>query len=445
MNQSTAENRFYYFVKRFLLFFTILFVAFSLISFFSCKKENKDTLEIIISKPENGFNAKFLDTIPLKAEIRSSSIIKTVTVVLIDQNQTPVSAALSFSPGLSTFLIDDVYIPDNKYAPSGNYFLEIKATDGNTIERVTTEVFLEALPKSLEAVYFFSRSDDQSFIISRKDSSLISTVLNVTGDFLSAEISSRYNSIYTSGKNTGGLNFFSINNLSTFFSILPFNPPNPPFFTAFHFSDELIYSARYDGSIKASDQTGFLRYDTEEDPYFTALAVSKTGDYVLAELLSTNVLQERKLAAYFFPSGIRRQLLDIDFDIINMYEMTNDEKLIFAMKNGHVLIYKYSIQNNNVNLIKDAGSLNLFQVIALNSTEYLLATEQGVYHYDYSSGSNILVASFPCYSITNEEVNNQYYCLSGRDVRILNAGTYNIASTFTFSDSVVAVKTLYNK
>lgn len=445
MIHSTAENRFYFFTKRILHLLAILLVSFSLIFFTSCKKEKKETLEIIVWKPENGLNAKFLDTISVKAEIHSSSIIQTVTVVLIDQNQIPVSAALNYSPGSSTFHIDDRYIPDNKYAPSGNYFLEIKVKGSETIKRVTIEIYLEAIPKALETVYFFSKSDDQYFTVSRMDSNQINPVFNVNGDFLAAAISSRYNSIYTCGENTGGLKFFDIGSSTSFFSLLPFNPSNPPYFTSFHFSDELIYSARFDGSIKAYDQTGFLRYDTEEDPYFTALAISKTGNYVLAELLSTNVLHERKLAAYFFPSGIRRQLLDIDFDIINMYELTSDEKLIFAMKNGHLLVYKYSIQNNNVNLIKDAGLINLNHATRLSTSEYLLATAQGVFHYDYNLGSNINVATFSCIDIIYEDVNNQHYCISGNDVHVLNAGTFFPSTIYNLIDTVVAVKALYNK
>jgi hypothetical protein len=244
---------------------------------------------------------------------------------------------------------------------------------------------------------------------------------------------------------TGAFNYFGADSLVSTFNVLPLNPPPATTFTSFHFSNELNFVGFYDGSVKGYDQTGFLRYDTGTDPYFISSGIFLTGNYVLVALESTGVLPEKKLAAYFYPGGARRQLLDIDFDIVSMHALNEDEKLLFTMKNGQLLVYRYSITNNNIQLLKDAGTLHLFSVTALSSTDYLLCTEQGIYHYQYDTGSSVSVASFPCYNVAYEEINNLYYCLSNHALNILNAGSFSTNRVIPFTDSLLSVQFLYNK
>ena len=127
-----------------------------------------------------------------------------------------------------------------------------------------------------------------------------------------------------------------------------------------------------------------------------------------------------------------------------MFEFSNDELILFAEKNGHVKVYNYSLINNNVNLIKDAGPLTLYQAAQISSTDYLLAAEEGVYRYNSTNNSASSVAAFSCHDIEIDEVNDLYYCSSDSSVHILS-GAFLETGVVQMTDSVLGVRVEYNK
>lgn len=426
------------FSRNFLLLFLLS------IFIFSCKKEQVPEITIEITQPADGHYAHFLDSVRVIATVKSETEIKSVSIYFVNTSGASVSSSLNFFPNSTHYKINQLCIPNDEYSPSGNYNLIVSASDGNYTKKKSVPVYLEAAKKKTKALYVFGNSGNHSFNIYEIDSTLLIFKKNVTGDFIDGYVSSRKQQLVTCCKTTGGINYFSTPDFQNLLTLPPVNPMPAPSFTSYHFYDELHYIGQYDGTIKAYDSNGFMSFYTLQNPYFESNLLLRTPNYLAAELVSVSG-QSNNLTIYYYPSGIGKQFLNIDFDIISMYEFSNDELILFTVKNAHVLIYKYSLIYNSVNLIKDAGQLNLYQATQISSAEYLLSAAEGVFHFDYTTNTAYSVATFPCHDIEFDEVNNLYYCSSSFSIHRLNGSNFSEDGNIVSVDSVFGIRVLYTK
>ncbi len=444
MTQSIRRNKKLILTNGIPPIFSFGLVFIFLFNFYSCKKENDNSITIKINFPAGSFQGFFNDSINVKAEITSTSIIKSVTIRITDLSYVPVTSPFVLYPGVKEFTLNTLYLIDNKTALSGDYYLEISASDGDITEYGYTTIFLNALPRKVEAYYVLTRNSNSSFNVFKSDSISLNLEKTVNGDFIGSSVDSKFGLFYTCGSITGSLNYFNTADFSDVFTLFPNSPPTPTFIT-FHHSGESNFIGFYDGSIKAFDHTGFKTYETGPDPYYYSNLLYKSDDYVIAELQSTGVLNQKKIAAYFYPSGVIRQSLNVNFDIIGINDFSYDEKLVFATENGRSLIYKYSISSNNISLFKDAGSIDWQNVTFLSSTKYIISSLQGLYQYNLQTASVLKVANFQCFNSEFDFVNNLLLCQSSNEIHVLNASTFQENYSIPSPDSIIDCEVLYNK
>ena len=410
----------------------------------ACKKEHAETITIEIAEPVSGYSGSFGDSITVRAIIQSEAIIQTVSIALVDADQLTVNTPLLVHPSSNKVELFETIAADNELSPSGNYYVEVRATTKNASAIGKVSIYLQGIPKKLDAVYVLSRSDSFSFTISKIDSGQLAFEKTVSGDYSGSAISSIHHCLYTAGVATGPVHCFDLEDFQENFTIQPPNPLPLTSFTTLSFSNELCFIGYRNGAIRGFDSFGRRQYDTNDDPYFIPQHITRSGDYVLAELFPAAAGQKH-LAAYFYPSGVRRQLLQIDFDVQGIAPVTADESLLFTIRNNKIEIYNYSVAGNYVDLVKQGSTMELHGVLEFRPGEYLLAATQGLYHYRKNVNSLLQVDARPSQSVEYDDVHNLLYCASGSVVRILSANDFHELNVINSPDSILAVRILYNK
>ena len=410
----------------------------------SCKKEVKDSITITILSPSIGYSASFGDTIHVRAFINATSVLQSVSVEITDVAANSLSDPQIVVPGVNEFLFETDYVPFNTNATSGNFILSVSAKTQHGFNHQGVSIFLESMPILTKAIYVATASDTLSFSIWEIDSSGPVFRKTVPGDFNNLAVSSHYNSLSTSGKISGGIHYYALPDFIETFTLPPANPPPLPTFMTHYFDSERNYLGFYNGAIRSYDQNGFQQFDSGDDVFFRPTLLLRNSDYVIAEMTNT-ASHQNNIAAYFYPSGARRQIIGISFDIVAMFPKSNDEIFLFGMQNDHLRIYTYSIAGNNVNLVKDAGVLQLNAAVQVAGNDFLLGCDEGLFHYTYANGSNVNVASFACNFLEINSIDNVVYCASGNRLHTLAIASFASAGTIAMNDSILNVRVLYTK
>jgi hypothetical protein len=246
------------------------------------------------------------------------------------------------------------------------------------------------------------------------------------------------------GKSTGSHLAVNTDDLSSSFEIPAQNPQGGPYFTSFLLYNELTFTGLFDGDIRAYDHTGHQQFNSGSNPFYVPQLLFRKNDYLFAEMISP-LTGQFFLATLFYPGGITKQQLNIDFDIVSICEFSTDELLLFGNKNGNTVVYKYSISNNGATLIRDFGPRILYKSFESSPDQYLLATASGLFKYIYSNGSSFAVGSFPVYDIKSDDVSHKLYCSSANEVHLLDDVSLVEEGIIHSSDSILSVNILYNK
>ncbi len=429
--------------QKLLLIFFLIFLF-----LFACKKEKKSSIEITFISPVAGYTTSFNDTFHVAAIITSDVNIHSVAINVYDQNSISVSDPLILAVSGKEYHLSADYAAINSLLPSGDYILDISVVgDGLNIHKGVS-IHLLGIPKAVQNIYAMTRTASNTLNIYSIKNDSVELIKTINSDYSGCAVSSIYRQFYLCGKTAGGINCFSTDDFSDVFNIPPPNPFPLQSLTSFTDVDEKIFISHLNGAIKAYDQSGHLQYDTGDDPYFTPLKTYKTEDYIITQL-SSNLpgSDDQFIAAYFYPSGVRRQLVHIDFDAVGFDKKNSDIIRIFGTRNGYTMAYEYSISQNFITLMQNMGFYNTRDVIKEPDGKYILRTESGLVEYSADNFTALTASSVVYDDLVYDDVDNIYYAARPGHIYKLNTNLFTVSDTINLpvSDSILAVRILYNR
>ncbi len=421
--------------------FLVLLFAFS-VFFNSCKKDEPSQLTIRLLSPVNGLSFTIGDSVFINGEINSLQLVQRIEVNIKSLSGVAIGPSLNFYPAVKSYSLN-LWYPLNFSIPfSDSYSLDVIATDGKTSTHQSVLLTLNNLPRITKSIYCIT-GNGFDLKVNKLDSVGSSIVGIFQGDFSGAGISSANHILFTSGYRTGGINVFDLEDNTLKATLLPYNTASGNSFAAGEIIDNNFYVTRFDGAVKAYNWIPSQTYTTVENLFFVPHQVVKMGNHVLTDVVYNGSL-DRKLNVFFYPSGVPRQQKDIDFNVRKLLTLSDDSCLIFGEKNGRFIGYFYFINSNIYNQFKDFGTSVLFDAILTTNHRVLLATDQGLMQVDLSSYSAFPVFPGPVYEVEQNELTEEIYCASGHNVVLLNS-SFIPQATFTFTDSVMAIKAEYSR
>ena len=418
--------------------FSLLFIVFD-----SCKKEQSasPTLQGEITSPTNGFSCSFDDTITVSGNLTCDQPIQLIYLGLTDQTNNSVVPSLLIGENEgTTFNFSTSFTLTNSTSPTGDYNLKIYIqADGKTIflDKVVT-IHVTAIPRTLLKNYCIVGP-----IINPKlyefDGSSTNFIAGYNLNFSNLIIDSHLKRIYISAKEK--LIALNSNSLAEEFQLSPVSINSDSFLTSEYYNSKLILS-RNDGNTIYYDYNGSRQGETGENLFIRPLKTFTTGNYLYESIIKNT---DRKIAVLFYPSGVARQELLIDFDLIGFSEINQTELLVVGNKAGHTIIYKYLLIGNTLQILKDIPVTTTNASFNFRSGTMLLLSNQGIIKYDYPANATQTINSGEFYGVNYDEVNDILYCFSGNNITQLQGTSFAQIGSSTLPDSVLAVQCLYSK
>lgn len=417
--------------------FMLFFIAVFLLA--SCKKEIHPLVKTVFLTPAANLIANFSDTIYVSGSISSDYAIQKAVIQLTDNNFTPISPAIELTlQSTDPHSFETDYVLENDYANTGNYLLNITVLSENEVSNFYRLIFINEIPRTTKKILLVTGqiTNPQLSELNNLTPTFISSFSQT---FLDLKIDSRYKLIYMCGKEK--IEAISSSNYVDQFALSPL-AINSDSFTSVDQYKNLIRLCRNDGNILSYNQLGRLDNQTGENLFFRPIFSYVNGNYLYAYILKNG---SSKIAVFFYPSGVARQELLIDFEPLAFKAISETEVLIFGNKNGHVLVYKYLTLGNTVQLLKDIPSTKLNNAYSINTSTTLLLTSNGIYKYDIPTNSVILVNTTDFSGVSFDEVNDILYCFSATNIQLLQGTSFAILNNITVADTVRSIGVLYSK
>jgi hypothetical protein len=92
---------------------------------------------------------------------------------------------------------------------------------------------------------------------------------------------------------------------------------------------------------------------------------------------------------------------------------TSNEVFLFLNEAGVGKVYSYNTSTNLINEIKSIGA-EIYNVVQLSNTIYILATDAGIYRYNYSNGSSTLFNALVATNVYLNKVDNRVFGYFGQ-------------------------------
>jgi hypothetical protein len=412
----------------------------------SCKKKDNNPAEIIITSPYSGAVFTAGDTIPVAATLTDDGALGNLSIKLLNSSYTPVDHQQQLALNdLTSYNLNEYYIIDNLFLESGNYYIGITVSDGNEDANEYRSIVIHALPKIRKDVYFLTRPDTINVNVVELDSiGQLITRFNIPGDYAESAMNSRWNELMVCGYRYGYFNQFDLENYTTISSEPAYNGSGPSFQDIF-FYNNLTFVSYYDGRIRAFDRLGAVKYNSAQPVAYQPGTLCANSKYVFAEAFYPGS-GERKLVVINYPSGIVRDENNLGASVSSIISTAENEIMIFGNSNGDGKIFSYHVLDNDADDLHTLPGVTIYGAVAIDSDNYAVATENGLYSYQVSINNLIpMDLNRPCYAIEYDEVNGILFAASGKEVRQYAFPTPQVLSTVVCQDSVLDIRLLFNK
>ena len=419
----------------------LIFICFQLL-YCSCSKNDDNPPEVNVQSPMSNESFQLPLDIKISGYVIDNEKVDRVEVDLVSGNSTTIVQGFDLDVDSSYFVFDLYLSVEDRLLLSGNYFINIKAYDefGNfTSEYIS--IYLNEIPKTLESLIYITSNNNQTFINQQDSLGNSQIVKQITGNHLLSIGNSRSQHLFVGSDQDG--EFFYLNNFTNL-STIPVAAANNPLFidgsksdngdqTHLVLGDGRINSYNKNGNIintiYSKDQESFGKFNTQEN-------------IVLVE--SSSSFLDRDLVVYFRQSGIEKQRVEVNGQIIKIVPITNNEYAIFSQFLNESTI---SIYYENLNqLYTDLDLPNSIIYDARLFDDYLIfSSSNGLYKYDFNQNNlNSISFNLKPSKIIPNEIDSFIYLTVGSEIWTYNKNG-NLSLLSNYGDSIRNFIPIYNK
>ncbi|MDD3877647.1 MAG: hypothetical protein PHT69_13585 [Bacteroidales bacterium] len=416
---------------------------------YSCKKENEITFPVIVvEQPIANQVFTVLDTIVVKATVNHDKVLESVSVAVLNNEMILITPRFMMYPQGNNYTINTSIIVDDIEAPSGNYYLHIKASDGKEITNSYTRIYLHEAPRIFGGAIVITKSPAQFLNINHIDNNLqYSSVGNLSSDFGFAVYEPVEKHLYISGKFNRYLYCYNFKDSTLKWQTQVSGTPPAPFFNDMALFKKKVYVAIKNQAILAYDANGSLTSmintatDLFPDKIFFHNDLIITSQLLLSGMNSF-------LVVYFQVSGATAQTLQTSLYPVAFFAKDENNIFVFANDlNGNAELRLYDSENNSIWEPYNLPIGSICKVEEIDNNNFLIAYSDRVYKYTYSYNSlTVFIDDIQVESL-KYDVLNQGIWVATKDKRIV---VYNypfglLQNQVTLNDSIKELILVYNK
>lgn len=410
---------------------------------YSCKKDIDTTKPIIeINTPANNQQFNVLDTIAIKGIVTDNEGVDYITVSFKNEQNLRVLPSITRQVSSKSYSINLPFYFNDIHLPSGKYYFDIIASDGENTTHEFINIKLLEVNKERIGVFFFSGNQQVTEIYSFENN-LAVNYMTINGDFLTAEVNSYYQQLAVCGQVTGNL---SVVDLNTDVLIWVENSlaTNPYYFTNLNNYNNKWYLGYYSGKIKSFGkygEGGGFSVLTHQNTYPEACLI--TDEYVFSEQ-NSKAGGNIDLVTYY-TSGLEKQSYTINKDVVSMHEYLSNSIILIVNNSSNSEVLSYDVYNNFL-YNKFTINTNIDKCIEVSKGVYLAIAGNDVIKIDLpnNSISNYLMG-VSATSIAYDSVNMEVFIIIGNQIVVYDYLTKTQKWNYNHTNAIEGVAFRYNK
>ena len=349
--------------------------------FCSCTKKDTNPPEINVQSPLSNQSFQLPCNITVSGFAMDNEMVDRVEVSLISENSVTIAQGFIIEADSSYFEYDLSLFVEDRLLLSGNYFINIKAYDEfENFNSVYISIYLNEIPKTLESLIYITSNSNKTFVYKEDSLGNAQLVKQLSGNHVLSMGNSRCQHLFVGSDQNG--DFFDLNSFTNLWNV-PIASPNNLLFIDGSSSDDgnQSYLVLGDGRIISYNKNGNIIntiYSNHQE-LFGKFNIQE--DIVLVETYSSFL--ERDLTVYFKQSGIEKQRIGINGEIVKIVPILNNEYAIFSQ---FLNVSRISIYYENTNqLYTDLELPNSIIYDAVFINDYLIfSSSNGLYKYDFN-------------------------------------------------------------
>lgn len=419
-----------------------------LLVLFSCKKEENDSQgpSISISSPTENQSFTALQTITIQGAVSDDKNISSITISLRNANNIKVLSSISKTPNATSYQLNEAFVLDDLYLPSGSYTLKISANDGVNQTDKYISLLINEYPKIRNGLFVFSNSGSSTQITQLDNTFNTAPFLTVAGDFLGATVSSLSQQVFSCGNVTGNFLASNINTTSQNW-MMSNNASGFQHFTSI-FLDERdgdVYVGYYNRDIICYKENGIPKYSVQAFVNsFATLLYVHDNNFLITEQqeIATGVTR----IVYYYLTGFLKDNVLLNEDVVSIFSKSSSEVIVFTNAGGNGSIKIFNLSTNAISTPFALGTGLITSCTEISNGIYLIAQNGNIIKVNYNNftystylsgvGANLVKYD----SITNEVVVSSGIILTSYDY-----STKSVKSTYTHSSTILAFDFWYNK
>ena len=407
-----------------------------------CTKKDAIPPELYVQSPLSNESFQLPCDITVSGYVIDNDKVDRVEIDLVSENSATIVQGFDIDADSLYFEYDLSLIIEDRLLLSGNYFINIKAYD--KFENFTSKyisIYLNEIPKTLESLIYITSNSNQTFIYQQDSLGNFQLVKQLPGNHILSMGNSRSQHLFVGIDQNG--EFFDLNNFNHLWNV-PVVSSNYPLFIDLSKSDngDQSHLVLGDGRIVSYNKNGNIVNSIYSNPQELFGKFNIQNNIVLVESFSSFL--DRDLVVYFRQSGIEKQRVEINGEIVKIVPVLNNEYAIFSQ---FLNVSKISIYYENFNqLYTDLELPNSIIYDAIFINDYLIfSSSSGLYKYDFNLNIlNQISPNIKASKIIPNEMDSFIYLTVGTEL-----WTYSVSGNLSllsdYGDSIRNFIPVYNK
>jgi hypothetical protein len=426
-------------------FFLLLYL--SLVLCVSCRKEETAAAPLLsIDKPAENAIFSPLDTLLVRAQIRSESVVKQVSVQVYDHLFIPAGPALLTPCSTRDVDIEEYYPLEIAYKEDGEYYVKLEAKTETASSSHWRKFYIYNVPRVLQGLIVHCRTSQSSmFYLAPADTiAVVKTLFSRPADVFFSSISNKPAMVFSSGKYFEPMEAYSLEDESILWSVAALHNPPEPYFTGLAFQQKKLYSMKYDGSLKLYYPNGGQYQSVSTGSGFIPLHLHSTEKYYLV-IRQNLVGLAHSLAVFHASTGYMLQHYDIPFEAIAITEGPGDHFYLLGNQNSQGRIRIYELSTNYLWEPHGFSFGKIYAAVTPVKGQLLIASAGGIYWYRYSDNSLSLFSTLVASHLEFDSSTQVLFASSGKKIHTLSFPlAQQLPANFEFPDTVLRFHLKYN-
>ena len=408
----------------------------------SCTKKDNNPPDLFVQSPLSNESFQLPCDIKVSGYVTDNEKVDRVEVNLVSENSATIVQGFDLDSDSSYFEYDLSFIVDDLLLLSGNYFINIKAYDefGNFTSKYIT-LYLNEIPKTLESLIYITSNTNQTFIYQQDSIGNSQLVKQLQGNHLLSIGNSRSQHLFVGTDQNG--DFFDLNNFTKLWNV-PVVSSNYPLFIDGSKSEDGSQShlVLADGRINSYNKNGNIINTIYSNPQEWFGKFNSQENIVLVE--SSSSFLDRDLVVYFRQSGIEKQRVEINGEIVKIVPVSNNEYAIFSQFLDESRISIYYENLNQIYTDLELPNSIIYDAILLDN--YLIfSSSNGLFKYDFNLNTlNSISSNIKPSKIILSEMDSFVYLTVGTELWTYS-GNGNLNYLSNYGDSIRNFIPVYNK